>query len=461
MKIIGSKLLGVIKLKKTSILVFYISFLFSQLSISSILHPLDNSFSDLKKQDYEYILFQSESFIEIPGILNQHSHSALYHTSLNDYKIRLSYIDMFTELLSDTLSSPLNISFKRNYQLYKLDIEKKYNKWKIGVGYSLSKSKDLFHNYNFFINRRVARYFRIEYKYSVKTNPEAYSLDYDNFNYSDINSKNNEFSDISLSFKRSKIKSRFKYRQSIYLNKVDKDFDSFEGGRFNIYYDLGIDVNKKINMFFQYSHSLDTMALDLINNESIFYKINILKLRNKSSLIRCDYKLDHSKIYFGYSQNNYAYELSSRINAQDISNNLLEKFTVPIINGLDTIKISQSNLFVFYEKKFNHNKYKIGMNYSENNIYYFHRVATPPLNPLVPIYILKEDDYVAKAINIMINYSFKINKLNIDIALDNAIPISINNSDGNQADVVLQDIPHLSRLIMFNNINLRVQYNLK
>ena len=73
MKTIGRKLLEATKYRKT-IIVFYTSFLFSQLSISSILHPLDNSFSDLKKQDNSYILFQSESFIEIPGILNQNSH---------------------------------------------------------------------------------------------------------------------------------------------------------------------------------------------------------------------------------------------------------------------------------------------------------------------------------------------------------------------------------------------------
>ena len=114
-----------------------------------------------------------------------------------------------------------------------------------------------------------------------------------------------------------------------------------------------------------------TMMMDLINNESIFYKINIFKVKSQNYLVKFDYKLESGRLNLGYGHKDYKYELSSRINTQDISDNLFERFAAPIINGLDTVTVLQDNLFLFYERKLEHSNYKIGINFGINSMYYY------------------------------------------------------------------------------------------
>ena len=99
------------------------------------------------------------------------------------------------------------------------------------------------------------------------------------------------------------------------------------------------------------------MIIDLLKNESIFYKINIFKTKQNSYLFKMIYKLRQSAFTLGFNQKKYQYELSSRVNIQDISENLIDIFTVPIINALDTIKIIQDNIFLFYGKQIDNSKY--------------------------------------------------------------------------------------------------------
>ena len=245
-----------------------------------------------------------------------------------------------------------------------------------------------------------------------------------------------------------------------YSNQVDKDFDSFEGGKSLIYLDLLFKFNNKLDFHLDFESSLDTMMVDLIQNASIFYKINIFKTRNQNYLVKFDYKLENGLLNLGYRHKDYQYELSSRINIQDISDNLVVKFTVPIINGLDTIKILQDNIFLFYHKKMNNSKYKIGINFSKNSIYYYHRAGTPPLNPLIPIFRIQKGDYTLNMINLILSYSFFINKFHIDLLLDNMSPLSVVNEIDDSKGSMIDDVPLVNRLIMFNQLSLSLIYPL-
>ena len=90
-RIIGSKLLEVIKLKQALVLILFTSLLFPQSNINQIVHPLDDNSPTLRDQDKSYFMINSASHFEIPDMLNQFDNSILYQTKLNDYRINLSY----------------------------------------------------------------------------------------------------------------------------------------------------------------------------------------------------------------------------------------------------------------------------------------------------------------------------------------------------------------------------------
>ena len=393
-------------------------------------------------------------------MLNQYDNSILYQTKLNDYTINISYQNHHADINSDTVSTLFKLGLKQKYHSYKIGISRKYNKWNAGAAYSINQGNDLFHNYNFYLNRRIFRYFRLECRYGVETKPAEFDLQYEDFNYLAVNNQNNQSSTILFSFKKNRVKNNIQYESLTYSNKVDNDFDSFEGGKSKIYLDLSLRSSNKLDFYLEYENSLDTMMMDLIKNEGIFYKINIFKVRNQNYLVKFDYKLESGRLNLGYGHKDYKYELSSRINVQDISDNLVERFTVPIINGLDTIKIVQDNLFLFYDIKLEHSKYKIGLNFGKNSLYYYHRAGTPPLNPLIPIFVIQKGDYTLNMISMIVGYSFKINKFDINILLDNMSPISVVNEIDDSKGSMIDDIPLIYRFIMFNQLNLSLTYPL-
>ena len=460
MEIIGSKLLEVIKLKQALVLILFASLLFPQSNINQIIHPLDDKSPALRDKDKSYIVINSDSHFEIPNMLNQFDNSILYQSKLNDYNINLSYKNHHADINSDTVSALFKLGLRQKYHSYKIDLSRKYNKWNAGAGYSINQGNDLFHNYNFYLNRRIFRYFRLEYRYGVETKPAEFDLQYEDFNYLAVNNQNNQSSTILFSFKKNRVKNNIQYERLTYSNKVDNDFDSFEGGKSKIYMDLSGRSGKKLDFYLEYENSLDTMMMDLIKNEGIFYKINIFKVRSQNYLVKFDYKLESGRLNLGYGHKDYKYELSSRINVQDISDNLVERFTVPIINGLDTIKVVQDNLFLFYERKFEHSKYKIGLNFSKNSLYYYHRAGTPPLNPLIPIFVIQKGDYTLNMVNLILNYSFIINKFHIDILLDNMSPLSVINEIDDSKGSMIDDLPSGKRFIMFNQLSLSLSYPL-
>ena len=393
-------------------------------------------------------------------MVNQFNNSLLYQTKLNDYNINLSYQNLYAEINSDTVSALFKLGLKQQYHSYKLSISKRYYKWNAGLGYSINQAEELFHSYNFYLNRRIFRYFKLEYRYAVETKPTQLDLKYEDFNYSAVNNQNRKSSTIRSSFRKNKIENNMQYDRITYSNITDNDFDSFKGGKRKTFVDLLVNPNKKVDFYLDFESSLDTMMIDLLKNESIFFKINIFKTKTNSYSLKMNYKLIKSSFTLGFNHKNYQYELSSRLNIQDISDNLVEIFTVPIINGLDTIKILQDNIFLFYHKKMKNSKYKIGINFSKNSIYYYLRAGTPPLNPLIPIFRIKRGDYTLNMINLILNYSFIINKFHIDILLDSMSPINVINNIDDSKGSMIDDMPLVNRLIMFNQLSLSLKYPL-
>jgi hypothetical protein len=115
----------------------------------------------------------------------------------------------------------------------------------------------------------------------------------------------------------------------------------------------------------------------------------------------------------------------------------------------------------------NNSKYKIGVNFSKNNIYYYLRVGTPPLNPLIPIFKVRKGDYTLNIINFNFSYSYLFNKLRFRIIFDNMTPIEIiNNSDISQSPINNQNsidsnISSEDKLKMFTKLYLIISYTIK
>ena len=78
MRIIGNKLLEVIKLKQALVLIVFASHLFPQFNINQITHPLGEQSSDFKDKDKSYLVLNSASHFDIPIMLNQFDNSTAY-----------------------------------------------------------------------------------------------------------------------------------------------------------------------------------------------------------------------------------------------------------------------------------------------------------------------------------------------------------------------------------------------
>ena len=63
-------------------------------------------------------------------------------------------------------------------------------------------------------------------------------------------------------------------------------------------------------------------------------------------------------------------------------------------------------------------------------------------------------------VNLILNYSFIINKFHIDILLDNMSPLSVINEIDDSKGSMIDDIPIIYRFIMFNQLNLSLTYPL-
>ena len=168
------------------------SLVFPQFNINHITHPLSDHSYSLGGKDKTYIQLDSDSYFEIPNMVNQFNNSLLYQTKLNDYNINLSYQNLYAEINSDTVSALFKLGLKQQYHSYKLNISKRYYKGNVGIGYSINQADEFFHNYNFYLNRRIFRYFKLEYRYAFQTNPTQLDLNYEDFNYSAINNQNHK-----------------------------------------------------------------------------------------------------------------------------------------------------------------------------------------------------------------------------------------------------------------------------
>ena len=93
-------------------------------------------------------------------------------------------------------------------------------------------------------------------------------------------------------------------------------------------------------------------------------------------------------------------------------------------------------------------------------MYYYLRASTPPLNPLIPIIRIKRGDYTLNMINLILSYSFFINKFHIDIFLDNMSPLSVINEIDDSKGSIIDDISLGKKLIMFSQFGLSLTYQL-
>ena len=114
-----------------------------------------------------------------------------------------------------------------------------------------------------------------------------------------------------------------------------------------------------------------------------------------------------------------------------------------------------------YQRETDHSRCNIGINYSMNNIYYYHRAGTPPLNPLIPIFKVSNGDYTLNMVYIILSYTYLFEKFNFRIIIDNMTPIvTSNNTEINKGSMV-DDISSEDKLKMFTKLHLLITYKIK
>jgi len=171
---------------------------------------------------------------------------------------------------------------------------------------------------------------------------------------------------------------------------------------------------------------------------------------------------NRNNIEYGYTNLTHNTQISSRAHIDEISDNLLAAFTVPKINILDSLNISQHSMFFRVNKPKNNKEISYTVNLSRSDIYNYHRASTPPLNPLIPIIKLRRGDYRVDALNFIIDYTFKLKKYDVTIAFDKIIPFSISyfeeGQEGESPEEVLFDIDKRAYLVIGNEISLYLKY---
>ena len=127
-------------------------------------------------------------------------------------------------------------------------------------------------------------------------------------------------------------------------------------------------------------------------------------------------------------------------------------------------------MFFFYRRNINNSRYNIGINFSKNNINYYHRVGTPPLNPLIPIFKVQKGTYAFNMVNLIISYSYLFNKFNFNIIIDNMTPIkTMDYTENIQTEDYIdentgkmgEDISSKDKLLVFTKLYIIITYTIK
>ena len=120
--------------------------------------------------------------------------------------------------------------------------------------------------------------------------------------------------------------------------------------------------------------------------------------------------------------------------------------------------MSQNNIYMRYVKKMHDSSLGIIINYSQNNLNYYHRASTPPFNPIIPIVRSSSGDYDSKMLNVNLSYVKKINKLKFQINWDNMIPLSATNNLNENDETRLDDLSFPLRFLILNKIDITISY---
>ena len=190
------------------------------------------------------------------------------------------------------------------------------------------------------------------------------------------------------------------------------------------------------------------------------YSITLISLKKKHDAHSYAIKYQEKKYVYelGYKSQTIQYSFSSRAHIDQISNNLVVIFTVPIINLLDSLNISQNNIYMKYIKKMQDSSFGFMINYSHNNLHYYHRASTPPFNPIIPIVRSSTGDYDSKMLNVNLSYLKKMNKLGFQINWDNMIPLSATNNFNKNDETRLDDLSFPLRFLILNKIDITISY---
>lgn len=392
--------------------------------------------------------FNSTNAIIVPKHFSQSSHSVSLSNQIRNTSIQFNLIQYDYSFDTDTLSKPLIIDLRKKYLYFNTRAQFKYYNWKINLGGGIIPSSNWLTDYTLGVSRKYKKVVG-GINYSQEIQPKFYGLGYENFQYayySDYRlSKFNLFH--SNNFANLQYWINLDYGK--YINMENDQFESSKSGFENIDIKLEYLLTSNFLINYHFLNKKDSLSYSFIKDQLSFFRVNYLEGKVRSHELFLEYN-GNGNFFIGTRANQYKLNFSGRLNIQQISDNLFEIFTVPIVNTLDSLELKNFNYYIEYQWQRENAYYQIGLSYTHSPITYYHRITTPPFHPLVPITKIKSDKINLESINFNLSLYKQFEKIGLEIKYFKIIPHSYSSIDPSIK------ISNIQKLIILNRLNFKV-----
>ena len=342
------------------------------------------------------------------------------------------YIKSFKNKINQISDGFLNVKYDINYNEIGTNIEYRYTP-KIQFNYNTSLNninKKI--NHLFMIGITSLDKMNVKLLYSRHNYPYQLNLMYDEFNFQNHSSINEDLFSVDINY----------YLPSYSLSFRINDYNVFTtNSKQSDFLYINTIENKEFITNFLYTFNNNELKINAsINNiqldghlgafEQNIYTIN--KYKSYHNKINIAYTYNKHSI-FGLNYKSLLFDVIGTLRASAVSDELLIQFGAPIINNINKFKINQ--FFIFYNKHYKDYFLDIQIVNEYYDIYY--QTMTPPFNPLIPIINFERMNIKNRiAINLGISKTYHFNNSLVKVFFKQHIPIKNYYYDNNNVDEI-------------------------
>ena len=424
------------------VIVIIFSVIYPQLGFDQLLHlnnPNISHYSNspylkfINKTDILYItkndsskIYKSESIMES-------------NYKIKDIAIKTQFKNYYSIL--KTNQDLLLFKMTQNYTGINSEIFFNYNKNIIpSLFFQFDNNQDLSYGIGAnFIKNSI----KINIKYRLLTYSYKLYFSYDDFVFNQLFSRQKESYKFNLSYNKSKFNFRIKIGYNNYhikkptLNNSNQSLedDDYKKYIFEINTDFKLNNNNKINLFADFNYN--QQAISLVNNNVKIIKINNLEISDRKIKIAYSFNVDKINYNIGYLKKYIDLECTGRLRTSVFGDNLIASISAPIVNTYDIGKIITNSIFLSSKKVLKDN-----LNIIFNVMYIKDNFDIVMKNDLINIFvdpeiIIQTFKYKSKdALELAVEFNYKINKINLLFNFSQHIPLKIEKISSEQIDPI-------------------------